>query len=70
MLTKQQYFNGSFESACHHQAVPKSLLALVNMILEGPNIKNQNTQEQVGTNNDLNVMEIRHWKHSTTPHIA
>ena len=41
MLTKQQHFNGSFESDCHHQAVPKSLLALVNMILEGPNIKNQ-----------------------------
>ena len=47
MLTKQQHFNGSFESDCHHQAVPKSLLALVNMILEGPNIKNQNGQEQV-----------------------
>lgn len=40
MLTKQQHFNGSVESDCHHQAVPKSLLALVDMILEGPNIKN------------------------------
>ena len=50
MLTKQQHFNGSFETDCHHQAVPKSLLALVNMILEGPNIKNQNGQEQVGIN--------------------
>ena len=29
MLTKQQHLNGSFESDCHHQAVPKSLLALV-----------------------------------------
>ena len=35
MLTKQQHFNGSFESDYHHQAVPKSLSALVNMILEG-----------------------------------
>ena len=35
MLTKKRHFNGSFESDCHHQAV---LLALVNMILEGPNI--------------------------------
>jgi len=35
MLTKQQHFNRSYESDCHHQAVPKSLLALVNMILEG-----------------------------------
>ena len=25
MLTKQQHLNGSFESDCHHQAVPKSL---------------------------------------------
>ena len=50
MLTKQQHFNGSFESDCHHQAVPKSLLALVNMTLKGPNIKNQNGQEQVGIN--------------------
>ena len=40
MLTKQQHFNGSFESDCHHQAVPKSLLALANMILEGLKIKN------------------------------
>ena len=50
MLTKQQHFNGLFESDCHHQAVPKSLLALVNMILKkGPNIKNHNRQEQVGS---------------------
>ena len=50
MLTKQQHFKGSFKSDCHHQAVPKSLLALVNMILEGPNIRNENGQEQVGIN--------------------
>ena len=46
MLTKQQHFNGSFESDCHHQAVPKSLLALVKMILEGPNIKDQKVGEK------------------------
>ena len=74
MLTKQQHFNGSFESDCHHQAVPKSLLALVNMILEGPNIKNQ---KRTGAGGDKcfpnafsafdilmlsNVVEIRHLK--------
>ena len=56
--TKQQHFNGSFESDCHHQAVPKSLLALVNMILEGPNIKNQNGQEQVGINVALMLSQL------------
>ena len=58
ILTKQQHFNGSFESDCHHQAVPKSLLALVNMILEGPNIKNQNEQEQVGINVALMLSQL------------
>jgi len=58
MLTKQQHFNGSFESDCHHQAVPKSLLALVNMILEGPNIKNQNGQKQVGINVALMLSQL------------
>ena len=58
MLTKQQHFNGSFKSDCHHQAVPKSLLALVNMILEGPNIKNQIGQEQVGINVALMLSQL------------
>ena len=59
MLTKQQHFNGSFKSDCHHQAVPKSLLALVNMILEGPNIKNENGYiEQVGINVALMLSQL------------
>ena len=58
MLTKQQHFKGSFKSDCHHQAVPKSLLALVNMILEGPNIKNQIGQEQVGINVALMLSQL------------
>ncbi len=39
MLTKQQHFSGSFQSDCNQQAVPDSLLAFMNMLLEGPNIK-------------------------------
>ena len=58
MMTRQQHFNGSFESDCHHQAVPKSLLALVNMILERPNIKNQNGQEQLGINVALMLSQL------------
>ena len=46
------------EIDCHHQAVPKSLLALVNMILEGPNIKNQNGEEQVGINVALMLSQL------------
>lgn len=39
MLQLKGTFKGSFEADCHMKAVPKSLLALVGMILEGPNIK-------------------------------
>ena len=34
-------FDGSFHANCQQEAVPASLLALVNMILEGANIKHQ-----------------------------
>ena len=49
MLTKQQHFN----------VVPKFLLALVDMILEGPNIKNENGYiEQVGINVALMLSQL------------
>ncbi len=34
-------FNGSFEEMCQEKSVPTLVLALVNMVLEGPSIKNQ-----------------------------
>ena len=34
-------FDGSFQENCQQEAVPSSLLALVNMILEGANIKHR-----------------------------
>lgn len=34
-------FTGSFEENCQEKSVPHSLLALVNMVLEGPSIKDQ-----------------------------
>lgn len=34
-------FDGSFEPDCQEKSVPKSVLSLVSMVLEGPNIKQQ-----------------------------
>ena len=48
MLTKQQHLNGSFESDCHHQAIPKSLLALVT----------KTDREQVGINVSLMLPQL------------
>lgn len=39
ILAKKQSFNGTFDANCQRLAVPDLLLALVNMILEGPNFK-------------------------------
>ena len=36
LLAKKQTFNGTFDTHCQRSAVPDLLLALVNMILEGP----------------------------------
>lgn len=41
MLGSKYSFSGSFESDCQENSVPASLLSLVNMILNGPNIKAQ-----------------------------
>ena len=38
----QQSFKGTFEIDCHKKSVPPSVLALVNMIIEGPSIKKDN----------------------------
>ena len=39
MFEKKFSFDGSFKQSSQQNAVPQSLLALVNMILDGPNIK-------------------------------
>ena len=41
LFNKKFSFDGSFKEGCQQEAVPQSLLALVNMIQEGPNIKHQ-----------------------------
>ena len=45
MLGMQSAFDGSFSKGCQEQAVPKSLLALVTMILDGQNILNTASQK-------------------------
>ncbi len=41
MFDKEFSFDGSFKPECQQDSVPKSLLALLNMILKGPNIEIQ-----------------------------
>ena len=41
MLKLEATFTGSFDLDCQKRSVPHSLLALVSMILRGPNIKSQ-----------------------------
>ena len=41
IFSKSYEFSGSFEKNCEHNAVSKSLLTLIRMILEGPSIENQ-----------------------------
>ena len=47
MLEKKQNFNGTFISSCQKDSVPTSLLALVTMMLEGPNIQDQTDLETI-----------------------
>lgn len=41
MLKMKNQFNGSFEEKCQEESVPASLLALVAMVVNGPNIEAQ-----------------------------
>ena len=41
LFEKSSSFNGSFRKGCQEDSVPELLLALVSMILDGPNIKDQ-----------------------------
>ncbi len=41
MFEDSKLFNGSFGKNCQQESVPKILLALVTMVLEGPSIKDQ-----------------------------
>lgn len=48
LSAQNQCFNGTFDTNCQRSAVPGLLLALVNLILEGPGVMNKNEQETMG----------------------
>ena len=49
VLKVKTVFCGLFDTNCQEQSVPTSLLALVAMILNGPNIQEQSRQSSVST---------------------
>ena len=40
-------FNGSFDTQCQEESVPISLKVLINMVLNGPNIKSQSGSSSI-----------------------
>ena len=59
LFAKKQCFNGTFDTECQRSAVPDLLLALVNMILEGPSIMNKNEQGTVlGSNTGVALSQL------------
>lgn len=58
MLAKTQQFDGSFDPKCQANSVPHSLLALVNMILDGTNITDQTVNESEGTSAALALSQL------------
>ncbi|KAK1895105.1 Coiled-coil domain containing protein 25 [Dissostichus eleginoides] len=70
-------FDGSFKANCQQEAVPLSLLALVNMILDGANIKHQTqlvhtaTTKPALTISQLMVFNsVKHARNVDSPHSA
>ena len=45
MLEIHTSFEGSFPVGCQEDAVPKSFVALISMVMDGPNIKKKDTDE-------------------------
>ena len=58
MLVKKQHFDGTFEPECQCNSVPDTLLALVNMILDGTNIIDQTDNEKGGTSAALVISQL------------
>ena len=47
MVKIKNYFSGSFDAKCQEESVPPSLLALVVMVLNGPNIEVQSSSSVI-----------------------
>ena len=58
MMAVENNFNGSFDHDCQHNSVPKSLLSLVNMLLYGPNIKNQASNANYTTQTGITIAQL------------
>jgi hypothetical protein len=58
MLDLKQTFDGTFKTNCQEEAVPQSLQTLVNMILNGPNIKAQSDVTLSSHQAMLSICEI------------
>lgn len=62
-------FTGSFEEHCQLKSVPHSLLALISMVLEGPNIKDQSecsTQAALSIAQLLKYNSVKHVRKETS----
>ena len=56
MLEKKQNFDGTFTSSCQKDSVPTSLLALVTIMLEGPNKQDQTDLETTESDIALTIL--------------
>ncbi len=51
-------FDGSFKQTSEYDAVPPSLMSLVNMILDGPSIKHQSQVDTASTRAALSISQL------------
>ena len=58
MFEKFLLFNGSFKPTCEQDVIPPSLMALVRMILDGPNIKDQSVVAATTTRAALSISQL------------
>lgn len=58
MFATKLNFDGSFQPNCQKESVPTSLLALVNMILDGASIQHQTQLLETGTTAALTVSQL------------
>ena len=72
MFSQAFSFNGTFSEESLQNAVPQSLLALVSMILEGPNIKHQTqlvtTANTKASHSISKLLMFNSVKHTRTVH--
>ena len=69
ILNSSFSFDGSFKENCQQKAVPPSLLAFINMVLDGTNIEHQSTTKPALTISQLISLTVRS-RHGTWIHQA